>query len=157
MAGSPGSNQIGIDLDLRQVTMLATTNSIAPTSQDGLAAGSVSDIFIAPNTGEVYLLYSNGLKQLAGQLGLAKFSNPSGLVREGHSMFQEGLNSGIPQVGAPNDGARGTLVAGYLEASNVDMAQEFTNMILAQRGFQASSRIITTSDEMLLELVNLKR
>jgi flagellar hook protein FlgE len=157
MGGSAGSAPINISLDLRQVTMLSSSNSIAPTSQDGLAAGSVSDVFIAPNTGEVYLLYSNGLKQLAGQLALAKFSNPSGLVREGHSLFQEGLNSGIAQVGAPNDGTRGTLTAGYLEASNVDMAQEFTNMILAERGFQASSRVITTSDEMLMELVNLKR
>jgi flagellar hook protein FlgE len=152
-----GADPINMTIDLTQVTMLHTTNSISASYQDGLAAGNVSDIYIAPKTGEVYLLYSNGLKQLAGQVALAKFSNASGLVREGQSLFTAGLNSGLPQVGAPNDGTRGSLQSGYLEASNVDMAQEFTNMILAERGFQASSRIITTSDEMLQELVNLKR
>ena len=68
-----------------------------------------------------------------------------------------GLNSGDAQIGAANSGGRGTIASGHLEASNVDMAQEFTNMILAQRGFQANSRVITTSDEILQELVNLKR
>jgi flagellar hook protein FlgE len=67
------------------------------------------------------------------------------------------LNSGEPQIGTASTGGRGSIASGYLEASNVDMAQEFTNMILAQRGFQASSRVITTSDEILQELVNLKR
>jgi len=157
ITGTMGASNMTIDLDLRGVTMLDANNTISATYQDGLAAGAVSDVFIAPNTGEIFLLYSNGLKQLAGQIGLAKFSNPSGLIREGHSMYTSSLNSGEPNVGAPNDGSRGALVSSYLEASNVDMAQEFTNMILAQRGFQASSRVITTSDEMLLELVNLKR
>jgi flagellar hook protein FlgE len=67
------------------------------------------------------------------------------------------LNSGDAQIGAAGSGGRGWVSSGYLEASNVDMAQEFTSMILAQRGFQASSRVITTSDEILQELVNLKR
>ena len=71
--------------------------------------------------------------------------------------FLAGLNSGDAQIGAASTGGRGSIAASYLEASNVDMAQEFTNMILAQRGFQASSRVITTSDEILQELVNLKR
>jgi flagellar hook protein FlgE len=155
--GSAGADPLSVSLDLQQVTMLSSANTISASSQDGLAAGSVSDVYIGENSGEIYLLYSNGLKQLAGQIALAKFSNPSGLVRYGNSMYVEGLNSGLPQVGAPNDGTRGTLIPGYTEASNVDMAQEFTNMILAERGFQASSRVITTSDEILQELVNLKR
>ncbi len=71
--------------------------------------------------------------------------------------FLQGLNSGDAQIGTASSGGRGLIASGYLEASNVDMAQEFTNMILAQRGFQASSRVITTSDEILQELVNLKR
>jgi len=152
-----GTNPISMTLDMTGVTMLANPNSVSVTTQDGLAAGSVSDIFIAPTTAEVYLLYSNGLKELRGQIAVAKFTNPTGLMRDGHSMYQTGLNSGEPQIGAANEGGRGALVSGYKEASNVDLAQEFTNMILAQRGFQASSRVITTSDEMMLELVNLKR
>ena len=88
---------------------------------------------------------------------MARFSNPEGLIRSGSSSYEQGLNSGEPEIGVANTGGRGAIASSYLEASNVDMAQEFTNMILAQRGFQASSRVITTSDEILQELVNLKR
>jgi flagellar hook protein FlgE len=157
LTGTNGAANMTTDLDLRGVTMLSNPNSISAQNQNGLAAGKVSDVFIAPNTGEVFLMYSNGLKQLAGQVALAKFANPTGLMREGHNLYAAGLNSGDAQVGASNQGGRGALVAGYMEGSNVDMAQEFTNMILAERGFQASSRVITTSDEMIQELVNLKR
>lgn len=155
--GSIGATNVAMTLDLSKITMLSAESSISPRSQDGLAAGSVSDIYGAPNTGEIYLVYSNGLKQLIGQLALAHFTNPSGLLRAGQNMFKVGLNSGEAQVGSANTGGRGAISSGYLEASNVDMAQEFTNMILAQRGFQASTRVITTSDEILQELVNLKR
>jgi flagellar hook protein FlgE len=156
--GSEGANPITLtSLDLSKITMLSAETTISPRSQDGLAAGSVSDLYGAPNTGEMYLVYSNGLKQLVGQLALAHFTNPSGLLRAGQNQFKIGLNSGEPQIGTANTGGRGSITSGYLEASNVDMAQEFTNMILAQRGFQASTRVITTSDEILQELVNLKR
>lgn len=156
--GSAGANSVALDnLDMSSLTMLSSQTTLAPRSQDGLAAGSVSELYGAPNTGEMYLVYSNGLKQLVGQLALAHFTNPSGLIRAGSNQFKIGLNSGEPQVGTANTGGRGAITSGYLEASNVDMAQEFTNMILAQRSFQASTRVITTSDEVLQELVNLKR
>lgn len=159
--GSAGAQNIVLDnvadLNLDSLTMLASANSVAISNQDGLEAGSVTDIYGAPNTGELYLVYSNGLKQLVGQLALASFTNPAGLLRAGQNNFKVGLNSGDPQIGAAGNGGRGNIASGYLEASNVDMAQEFTNMILAERGFQASSRVITTSDEILQELVNLKR
>ena len=90
-------------------------------------------------------------------MALARFTNPTGLFRGAHTTLQACQNSGEPEIGTANSGGRGSISSGYLEASNVDMAQEFTNMILAQRGFQASSRVITTSDEILQELVNLKR
>lgn len=159
--GSPGAQDIDLTTvdaaNFSDLTMLDADNSVAISNQDGLGAGSVTDIYGAPNTGELYLVYSNGLKQLVGQLALANFTNPAGLLRAGSNTFKVGLNSGDPQVGAAGSGGRGYINSGYLEASNVDMAQEFTNMILAQRGFQASSRVITTSDEILQELVNLKR
>lgn len=159
--GSTGAQNIDLtsidDLDMTGTTMLDADTSVAISNQDGLAAGTVTDIYGAPNTGELYLVYSNGLKQLVGQLALANFTNPAGLIRAGSNTFKLGLNSGEPQIGAASTGGRGTVNSGYLEASNVDMAQEFTNMILAERGFQASSRVITTSDEILQELVNLKR
>lgn len=146
-----------IALDFSTVTQLASTSSAALASQDGLAPGFLTGFSTVTNTGEIYGVYSNGLQQLIGQVGLALFVNPTGLMREGQNVFSENLNSGTAQIGQANVNGRGSIINGYLEASNVDMAQEFTNMILAQRGFQASSRIITTSDEMLQELVNLKR
>jgi flagellar hook protein FlgE len=159
--GSAGAQDIDLtstaDINLDSLTQLAANNSVAISNQDGLEAGSVTDIYGAPNTGELYLVYSNGLKQLVGQLALASFTNPAGLLRAGQNNFKVGLNSGDPAIGSAGNGGRGYIASGYLEASNVDMAQEFTNMILAERGFQASSRVITTSDEILQELVNLKR
>ncbi len=155
--GANGADAATITLDFSTLSQLATESSIAATSQDGLAAGSLTTFVIAPQTGEVYGQFSNGMQQLLGQVALAKFINPSGLVRNGQNLFEMGLNSGEPSIGAAGTGGRGVIVSGHLEGSNVDMAQEFTNMILAQRGFQASSRVITTSDQMLQELVNIQR
>jgi flagellar hook protein FlgE len=144
-------------LDLSKMTMTSGANDVSAVSQDGLPAGTISDVYIAPNTGEIFVFYTNGLKQLTGQLALARFANPSGLLRQGSNLYQVGANTGEPEIGTATTGGRGSINSAYLEASNVDMAQEFTNMILAQRGFQASSRVITTSDEIMQELVNLKR
>lgn len=152
-----GADAVDIDLVLSKLTMFSSSTTLAPNSQDGLAAGSVSELYGAPNTGQLYLVYSNGLKQLVGQLALAHFTNPSGLIRSGGNQYKIGLNSGEPQIGVANTGGRGAVTSGYLEASNVDLAQEFTNMILAQRSFQASTRVISTSDQILQELVNLKQ
>lgn len=155
--GSPGASAIGLNLNQSNLTMLSGPDSAAVSNQDGLPPGTVSDVFITPNEGEVMLVYSNGLREKVAQLAMARFANPTGLMRAGQTTFQQGLNSGEAEIGVPGSGGRGVIAAGYLEASNVDMAQEFTNMILAQRGFQASSRVITTSDEIMQELVNLKR
>lgn len=92
-----------------------------------------------------------------GQIALATFTNPAGLTQEGSVYFKESANSGAAQLAAPASAKTGKLVSGGLEMSNVDLSTELTNMIIAQRGFQASSKSITTSDEILQELVNLKR
>jgi flagellar hook protein FlgE len=155
--GSANGGLIDLTLDFSNMTMLTAANSATVTSQDGLRSGTVSDVYISPNDGIISLVYSNGMVEQVGQVALARFTNPTGLVRTEGTAFLAGLNSGEPQVGTASTGGRGSIASGYLEASNVDMAQEFTNMILAQRGFQASSRVITTSDEILQELVNLKR
>jgi flagellar hook protein FlgE len=101
--------------------------------------------------------FSNGQTQPIGQLALAAFANPEGLEKVGGSNFRSTVNSGVPQVGTAGLGGRGLLSSGGFEMSNVDLAQEFTNLIISQRGFQANSRVVTTSDELLQELVNLKR
>lgn len=122
---------------------------------DGNTQGLLESFNIG-SSGEINGVYSNGLIMTIGQLALAKFSNPSGLIKAGNNTFQESVNSGQRNVNVPGEG-RGTIAAGALEMSNVDLSEEFTEMITAQRGFQANTRIITTSDEILQELVNLKR
>jgi flagellar hook protein FlgE len=94
---------------------------------------------------------------VAGKIQIARFANPGGLTKVGGNYFQPSNNSGEPKMGNPTEEGRGAIISGALEMSNVDLSEEFTEMIIAQRGFQANSRIITTSDEILQELVNLKR
>ena len=101
--------------------------------------------------------YDNGTTKSLAQVALATFQNPSGLNQVGGTLFQESANSGKANSGAPCIQGRGKIAPSSLEMSNVDLSEEFTDMIVTQRGFQANSRIITTSDEMLQELVNLKR
>jgi len=154
---SEGADPLTPTIDFSKLTQLAAANSATVTSQDGLPAGNVTDVYISPNDGIISLMYSNGMSEQVGQVALARFTNPTGLMKGEDTSFLAGLNSGDAQIGVAGTGGRGSIASSYLEASNVDMAQEFTNMILAQRGFQASSRVITTSDEILQELVNLKR
>ncbi|MBI9044899.1 MAG: flagellar hook protein FlgE [Anaerolineaceae bacterium] len=155
--GSPGTLPRDIRVDLSDMTMLASPYSAAASSQDGVAGGGLNGFNISEKDGTVYGIYSNGSQRALGQIGLATFNNSAGLVRLGGNSFTVGLNSGLARVSAPGAGDKGTIASGYSEGSNVDLSREFTSMILAQRGFQASSRIINTSDEMLQELVNLKR
>ncbi|MFP7477636.1 flagellar basal body rod protein FlgG [Terribacillus saccharophilus] len=109
--------------------------------------------------GQVQYNAADGELTTAGTIGVAKFSNPDGLVKNGNSTYRNSLNAGLSEAGISAPGENGTadIVSGALEMSNVDLSEEFTNMIIAQRGFQANTRIITTSDQILEELVNLKR
>ncbi|MEG0472943.1 MAG: flagellar basal body rod protein FlgG [Solibacillus sp.] len=107
--------------------------------------------------GSVFYVDVNGKLQFAGQALLAKFPNASGLEKTGSNYFQMSANSGDPLVQAGTQSGIGSVESSFLEMSNVDLSEEFTEMIVAQRGFQSNSRIITTSDEILQELVNLKR
>ncbi|ESU33040.1 hypothetical protein G3A_08330 [Bacillus sp. 17376] len=122
---------------------------------DGSTQGAIESFSIG-QMGEISGVFSNGRVENLGTIALAKFSNNAGLSKVGNNMFQNSVNSGIPNIGAPGNGF-GTIAAGALEMSNVDLSEEFTEMITAQRGFQANTRIITTSDEILQELINLKR
>jgi flagellar hook protein FlgE len=100
---------------------------------------------------------ANGTTQTVAQLAVANFANPAGLEKIGGSLNRATVNSGPVQIGTPGQNGTGTLVTGALEMSNVDLAQELTNLIIAQRGFQANSKVISTSDEILQDLMNLKR
>jgi flagellar hook protein FlgE len=145
-----------VTLDLANVTQLATQSEVILYSQDGLPPGSLTGFNVGP-TGDVIGVFSNGMNRKVALIAMARFVNPPGLQRSGQNLYSETPNSGAGEVGAPGSGSRGQVAAGYLEMSNVDLGQQFTNMIVAQRGLQANSRVITTSDEMLQEMVNLKR
>ncbi len=137
------------------MTQMAATSDTTSTSQDGSASGSLLEFSISPN-GMVQGSFTNGTQVLA-QLALASFANPQGLSRVGHNSFESSLSSGQPSVGTPGAGGRGMLAGGSLELSNVDIAKEFAQLIMAQRGFQANARVITTFDEITQETINLKR
>ncbi|MFN8196676.1 MAG: flagellar hook-basal body complex protein [Nocardioidaceae bacterium] len=107
--------------------------------------------------GKIRGVFDDGIQREMGQLAIADFSNPMGLEKVGETSFRESANSGAVQLGIASQGQRGKIMGGALEMSNVDLALEFTNLILAQRGFQANSRVITTSDQVLEDLVNIKR
>lgn len=102
-------------------------------------------------------MFSDNVQRDMVQLAIADFNNVQGLEKIGETSFRASANSGVPQLDVAAEGSRGVITAGAVEMSNVDLAEEFTNLILAQRGFQASSRVITTSDHVLEELVNIKR
>ena len=148
------TNVDGFALDFSALTQ-ETGSTSALVNPDGNTEGSLESFNIG-SLGEVNGVYSNGLVRTLGVLALAKFSNSSGLTKAGGNLFQESINSGVANINVAGEG-RGSIAAGTLEMSNVDLSEEFTEMISAQRGFQANTRIITTSDEILQELVNLKR
>jgi len=115
------------------------------------------DSYTIDSTGAIIGIKSDGTSVKLAQVALATFINPAGLFKEGNSLYSETANSGDPEPGVAGSIGFGTIRPGSLEMSNVDLSSEFTDMIITQRGFQANSRVITTSDEMLQELVNLKR
>lgn len=143
-------------VDLAGITGYADVNSLAVTAQNGRSAGTL-DSWSMSADGTLIGSFTNGSKQALGRIVLASFTNPGGLEKVGGSSYVATANSGAAVIGGPGAGGSGSIAAGSLEMSNVDLSQEFTNLIVAQRGFQANARIITTSDEVLQELTNLKR
>ena len=131
------------------------TSTARALSQDGAPAGTLQSFKIG-NDGVITGVFSNGKSQAVGQIAMAMFNNPPGLEKAGSSLYRQSADSGLPQIGIAGSGGRGTLAAGSVEMSNVDLSQEFSNLIIAQRGFQANSKVITTSDELLQTLINLK-
>jgi flagellar hook protein FlgE len=108
-------------------------------------------------SGQITGVYSNGTNRVLGQVALASFTNPGGLEKAGESTYQVTNNSGDPNIGASGTAGKGKFIAGALEMANVDLADAFTDMIVTQRGFQANSRTIQTADQLLQELLGLKR
>ena len=154
-----------IELDFSKMTMFAsqTSSKIESTMGDvdgngkGKMKGTMKGVTV-DNSGKIYGSYDNGDLKLLGQIAVANFKNPSGLEAVGNSNFVETMNSGrFDGVGRDVTSDGGKIQTGMLEMSNVDLAAQFTDMITTQRGFQANSRTITTTDSILEELINLKR
>ncbi|MFM1823670.1 MAG: putative flagellar hook protein FlgE [Planctomycetota bacterium] len=133
-----------------------SASNLAAVFQDGSPIGTLSNFSIGED-GRISGSFTNGLTRTIGQIALAKFSNPEGLVDSGDNLFRTGPNSGTPLVAKPRDFGTGRLVGGALELSNVDLSQEFINMILASTGYSAASRVITTTDELINQLLALGR
>jgi flagellar hook protein FlgE len=125
-------------------------------SQDGYPAGFLKNIIISED-GVITGVFTNGQTRTIAQVALARFLAPTELTKLGRNLYAESFDSGQPIVGMPETSGLGRVLSNTLELSNVDLAEEFVKMISAQRGFQANSRIITTTDELLQEMVNLKR
>lgn len=151
-----GVSPMTLTIDLTKVTQFGGDTSLQATDQDGNAAGSLNGVAI-DTSGVIIGKFTNGKSEILGQVALANFNNPAGLEKAGTSLYARSNNSGEPQVGGAGIGGLGMLNASNLEMSNVDLSEEFSNMIITQRGFQSNARVITTSDEMLQELTNLKR
>jgi flagellar hook protein FlgE len=140
----------------RRITQYGDSNTVSVITQDGAPPGVLQSMRVAPD-GVVLGTYSNGLTGAIARLAIANFSNPEGLERVTGTNFRGSPNSGLAQIGVTGTGGRGLIAPGTLEMSNVDLALEFTEMIRSQRGFLANSRVVTSADELLQEIVNLKR
>jgi len=144
-----------VALDLTGATQFGSGFGVTSMSQDGYTAGQLTGVTIE-KTGIVMATYSNGQSKAAGQLELATFKNPQGLSPLGGNMWARSFESGDPTVGTANSGNIGSLQAGALEESNVDLTGELVNMITAQRVYQANAQTIKTQDQVLQTLVNLR-
>jgi flagellar hook protein FlgE len=156
----PGAAAVSISLDpgrdVNGISHFASSSTAVLRDQDGYTMGQLQN-FSIDRSGIVTGAFTNGTTQVLGQVVLGDFNNPSGLLRVGDNMYAVSGNSGGAVLGFALEGSQSFITSGALEMSNVDLAQEFTSMIVAQRGFQANGRVITSSDEMMQEVVNLKR
>jgi flagellar hook protein FlgE len=152
----PGAAPLNIVPDFDDNTQLAGPNSLLVREQDGYAAGELVAFYIS-RTGSIVGTYTNGMVEELGQIAMGFFSNPEGLIKEGGNLYMETANSGEVRVGTPGTEGRGLISSSSLEMSNTDLAFEFTELITTSRAFQANTRVVTTSDEVLVEVINMKR
>jgi flagellar hook protein FlgE len=143
-------------VEIGGLTQYSSASSFGITDQNGAGVGALTT-FTTTSDGQLIGIYSNGEKQALAQLAIATFNNADGLEKVGDSSYRTTVNSGVALIGAATIGGRGSIQGGTLEMSNVDLASEFTNLIVAQRGFAANSRTMTAADEMLQELMSIKR
>jgi flagellar hook protein FlgE len=138
------------------ITQFADASATSAQSQDGAAAASLVSVGLG-NGGQILAQYSNGQQVVAGQLAMATIRNPQSLVGVGDNAYQTTAQTALPSIGLPGTGGRGTVVGGSLESSTVDMATEFTNLIVFQRGYEANAHVVTTADQLTQDTIALKQ
>ncbi len=143
--GTPGAANI---------TAFSSPSAVASTTQDGFGAGQLNGAAVDAN-GNIYGVFSNGQSRVIAQYAVATFDSTDGLSRGGGNMFNESIASGQPTIGAPGTGGRGAIAGGYLEQSNVNITNEFVELIEAQRGFQANSRVISTVNQTFQDILQI--
>lgn len=159
---SDGALDMQLNWDLRtdagaaRITQYGEPSTSSAKSQNGSAAAQLNKVSLA-NGGGILAVYSNGDQVVVGQLAMANVRNPDSLLAVGDNNFGLSARSAIPVVGTPGTGGRGSIVGGHLEASTVDIAREFTNLIVYQRGYQANSRVVTAQDQLSQDTINLIR
>ncbi len=157
-----GADRVEVSLDMGTIggfdglTQFRGSSTAIIASQDGFASGKLSSLEIDEG-GQITGVFSNGVTKTLGKIVLGSFNNPGGLIKEGNNNYQESANSGTALIGEAQTNIQGTISSGFLESSNVDTSAEFANMITTQRAFQANARVITSTDTLLQEVVNLTR
>jgi flagellar hook protein FlgE len=139
-----------------RLTQFAQPSAISANSQDGSPAAQLVKVGLADG-GKILAQYSNGQQIVVGQVAMAAVRNPESLISVGNNAYQLSARSALPAIGVPNTGGRGTIMGGAVENSTVDIAKEFTNLIVLQRGYEANAKVITSVDELSQTTINLKR
>ncbi|QDS86795.1 Flagellar hook protein FlgE [Rosistilla ulvae] len=156
-SGSPSISPLQFELDFTSVSGLATdTASLAATRQDGSAPGVLTS-YVVGEDGIVRGVFSNGVTRDLGQIQLARFANPAGLDQRGQNLYAQGINTGLPVQGGPGENGIGAIRAGALELSNTDMGADLVDLVLAGTQYRGNTRVITSTQELLDELLNLAR
>jgi flagellar hook protein FlgE len=138
------------------LTQFSQASALSGSSQDGVAASQITQVSLADG-GSIVAHYSDGTQQTVGQLAMASISNPESLISVGQNNFEIGADTSTPAIGAPGTGSRGTILGGALESSNVDIAHEFTSLIVYQQAYEANSKVISTQDQLTQVLLNIKQ
>jgi flagellar hook protein FlgE len=153
----PSASPLEFDLDFSKVSGLAANRaSLSAARQDGSPSGQLTSYIIGED-GLIRGVFSSGVTRDLGQIRLARFANPIGLEQRGQNLFAQGVNSGLPVVADPGDQGIGSLVAGATELSNTDVGRNLIDLVLATTQYRGNSRVISTAQELLDELLNLRR
>jgi flagellar hook protein FlgE len=138
------------------ITQFAQTSATSALTQNGAAAANLTSVGIS-NGGQIVAQYSNGQQVTVGQMAMANISNPDSLIPSGDNTYDLGPNTATPAIGLPGSGGRGLVLGGSIEASTVDIATEFTNLIVYQRSYEANARMVTTIDQLSQDTIALKQ